>query len=141
MLLYLLLIALTVFLICSAVYCIKNDKEIGSPIFSILSVFAFSAVLGFSINMALVNSDARDFKERRDCCEDMVRNISDNMSFKTVSTIMLKAMAINDAIEKNKRNAYSPVYGSFYNKKIAEFEPIDIPELHISATIYNEKEE
>ena len=84
------------------------------------------------------------FSKKREYYQDLVSNLSDNMSFETVSEIICSAEYINERILDSRANADNIFWGTFYNKKIGEIELIEIPDLRLKnfrQDIYDEKEE
>lgn len=123
---------------------VKHDKEGLACLFLFLTLFLTGASIGGIVSLACQNGDARALKTDRDYYQELVYNLSDDMSFETVSRTVNRAKEINERIETDRRNCDNAFYGTFYNSKIAEIELIDIPELHLkdfSQTIYDEKEE
>ena len=126
---YFLLIALTILF---AVLAAIGDKH-GNGDMAVLccisaSIFG-SLLIASSLYLGCRKSDAREFRMDRDYQQELVYNISDNMSFYAIEKTISTAKEMNERIEENKSGAYSKMWGFMHNKGIAEVELIDIPEI------------
>lgn len=120
----------------------KNDYGVAACLWLLLGVSATVGLIASTIYFGLKSSDAKKAAVDRDYYQECVYSLNDQMSFPTIDRILSNARSINERIETNKKNADNAFCGWFYNKAIGEIEPIDIPELRISTTIYmKEKEE
>jgi len=113
----------------------KNDSDWQVIVGLISGLILTSLLMGASIYLAGRSSDAESFKRNRDYNEELVNNISDNMSPATIARIISVAEATNSRIEDNKGRCDSEMWGFMYNKGIAETEPIDIPKYKFSVEI------
>lgn len=112
-------------------YACKNGDE-GLAILFIALALAFTGTsMGAIAAWGSQNGDAVVFRADRDFYQDVIYNFSDSMSFDTVNRTISRAKAINDRIERDRRHCNNAFYGTFYNKKIAEIELIEIPEIHL----------
>ena len=125
-------------------YAAKNGNDGLGALFLMLSLsFTVASITGICV-WGCQSGDAQTVKVDRDFYQDVIYNLSDNMSFETVGRVIKRSKEINERIETDRRHCNNSFYGTFYNNKIAEIELIDIPELHLkdfSQTIYGEKEE
>ena len=138
---FILLVVLDIVLWWLVSWCGKNDHSIAQDISVIFACFDAFAILSISIWLCTKGDDARNLEKDRDYYQECVYSLNDQMSFKTIDRIMYQAMSINHRIEVNKANADNTFYGIFYNKRIAAIEPIVIPELRVSTSIYKKEKE
>lgn len=123
-------ILLVLLLIVSFVMMVICDKHCWDDGFHLCMYFAvaFFVFLLFSTGyLATRESEGEKFMEQRECCQELLNYISDDISFDTIERLVNEAKRINARIETNKRYAYSDMWGFMYNKRIAEVEPIKIP--------------
>lgn len=139
MFLYLFLLMAVVFVWAGFITCAKEDKDTGAAICFILGLFGAMGFIGCSIHLSLKNADAENLMSRRDYYQELVTNLPDNLSLGTTYSIISSAEAINSRIMKNRKNCGNILYGSFYNRKIAEIELIEIPDLYLKD--FDEKDE
>lgn len=116
---------------------VKLGKEGLASLFLIIGLAATGGSLGGIVVLGNRNCDAYIFKADRDYYQELAYNLSDDMSFETVSRTINKAKSINERIEKDRRHCDNAFYGTFYNSKIAEVELIEIPELSLKG--FNKK--
>jgi hypothetical protein len=126
---YFLLIALVILFVVLTVIGDKHEHDVMAVLCCVAAII-FGSLLGTSsMYLVIRNSDARDFKMDRDYQQELVYNISDNMSFYAIEKTISTAKEMNERIEENKSGAYSKMWGFMHNKGIAEVELIDIPEI------------
>lgn len=138
---FILLVVLDIVLWWLVSWCGKNDHSMAegfSVFFAGLDAFA---ILSISIWLCTKGDDARNLGKDRVYYQECVYSLNDRMSFETVDRIMTHASSINHRIEVNKANADNTFYGIFYNKRIGAIEPIVIPELRVSTSIYKKEKE
>lgn len=129
-----LLILLIVGMIASWIffgYAAKNGNDGLGALFLALSLMFTGGSVGGIVSLGCQNEDARILRADRDFYQDVMYNLSDDMSFETVSRSISRAKEINEHIEQDRRHCNNSFYGTFYNNKIAEIELIEIPELHL----------
>ena len=133
-----LLILLIVGMIASWIffgYAVKNGNDGLGTLFLALSLMFTGGSVGGILSLGCQNDDARILRADRDFYQDMVYNLSDDMSFETVSRTIRKAKEINEHIERDRRHCNNAFYGTFFNNRIAEIELIDVPELQLKYSI------
>ena len=98
----------------------------------VLTVVFTTLLIVASVNFGFKSYDADSFKMDRDYYQELVNSISDDMSPATIARIISDAENINVKIENNKKNCDSVMWGFLSSKKIAQVEPIKIPNYKIS---------
>ena len=126
---YFLLIALVISLIVLAVIGDKHGNGNMAALCCVAAVIFGVLLAASSMYLGCRKSDAREFRMDRDYQQELVYNVSDNMSFYAIERTISTAKKMNERIEENKRGAYSRMWGFLNNKGIAEVELIDIPEI------------
>ena len=125
---YILLIVLMIAAIAMMIICDRHFWNTGAGLCSILMASLIALFMASTIYVATRKQSGEDFRMERDYTQELVNNITNDMSFTTVERLVGKAKRLNDRIEDNKEHADSKMWGFLYNKHIAEVEPIDIPE-------------
>jgi glucan phosphoethanolaminetransferase (alkaline phosphatase superfamily) len=126
---YILLIVLMIAAIAMIIICDRHFWNTGAGLCSILTAILISLFMVSTIYVTTRKSSGEDFMMERDYTQELVNNITNDMSFTTVEKLVGKAKSINARIEDNREHADSKMWGFLYNKHIAEVEPIDIPVL------------
>ena len=138
---FILIIVLDIILWWLAWWCDKKNFEGGLALSCLTAALGAFAILFISIALAFKNDDARTALEDRDFYQECIYSLNDRMSFATMDRIMTKARDLNIKIARNKEHADDKMFGVFYNRKVGEIEPIDIPELRVSTSIYKKEKE
>ena len=108
----------------------KQNKDI-TPLYFLLALITSAGFIGSCIYMGQKTSDAVGVMAQRQYYQDLITNLSDDASFETVAKIIGSAEFINGEIKRNRANADNILWGVFYNKKVGEIEPIEIPKLYL----------
>ena len=124
---YILLIVLMIAAIAMVIICDRHFWNTGAGLCSILTAILGSLLMVSTIYIATRKSSGEDFRVERDYTQELVNNMTNDMSFITVEKLVGKAKSINARIEDNREHADSKMWGFLYNKHIAEVELIDIP--------------
>ena len=110
---------------------LKKDKDWLTVVGIIFGLITTLLTIASTVHIVLRPLEADSFRIDKEYKQELVYAISDNMSPRTISSIITSATYHNERIEKNKKHCDSKMWGFLYNKGIAETEPIDIPEIKI----------
>ena len=128
---YILLILLTITSIIFAVKTFNRDSEIAFTLSLFCSVISIVLFITSTISLIDRNSSVDEFKGKRDYYQEIISAIPEGVSIVTANKIVNEATKINKTIEKNKKYCHNPMWAFMYNERIAEVEPIDIPEFKV----------
>ena len=137
---YILLIVLMIAAIAMIIICDRHFWNTGAGLCSILTAILISLFMVSTIYIATRKSSGEDFRMERDYAQELVNNITNDMSFTTVEKLVGKAKSINARIEDNREHADSKMWGFLYNRHIAEVELIDIPVLEYKVFKFKDNE-
>ena len=132
-----LLILLTIGLWTGLVIAVKRDNDIVEYLCGLIGGIASVGLLAAIICICVLPSNADYVARNRDRTANLVESINDKMTTETVNDIISKAVLINSDIENHKKHVDSKFSGVFYSRKIAEMEPIVLPELTVVRTTEN----
>lgn len=137
---YILLIVLMIAAIAMIIICDRHFWNTGAGLCSILTAILISLFMVSTIYIATRKSSGEDFRMERDYAQELVNNITNDMSFTTVEKLVGKAKSINARIEDNREHADSKMWGFLYNRHIAKVELIDIPVLEYKVFKFKDNE-
>ena len=137
---YILLIVLMIAAIAMIIICDRHFWNTGAGLCAILTAILIALFMVSTIYVATRKQSGEDFRMERDYTQELVNNITNDMSFTTVEKLVGKAKRLNARIEDNREHADSKMWGFMYSKHIAEVELIDIPVLEYRVFKFKDNE-
>ena len=134
MILYFIAVFLLIASIVAIILFNRHYCETGVIISAIVTTFTGFFVLFVSIYMATRGYDGRNFQRDREYYQEALYQMDENATVEYAERVIKHSLYINESIEVNKRHAYDPFIGCFYNKRKADTELIDIPKFSFKVT-------